>query len=301
MRKTAAALSAIAAIAAGCAQTPQAPQTQEAPQAQQAPQTQQAPQAMSKAPPAAASAEAKAQLAPTGVLRVAVLTSNPIIGAKDPGTGELSGTTVALGRALAERAGIPVRMIEYTAVNKLVEDAALTPSGGVWDVTVVAIDPARRNVLDFAPAHLAADGFLTVLVPPGSAARTMADIDRAGMRVAAVRGAAPAMILERTLQYARVVPAENENAAFALMKDGKADGYAQNRFMLRVRAATLPGSRVIDDAFAGLRLSFALPKARPAAVQFVAAFVEEAKASGAVQKAIDAAGVAGDVKVAPIE
>ncbi len=58
---------------------------------------------------------------------------------------------------------------------------------------------------------------------------------------------------------------------------------------------------MIDDAFAGLRLSFAPPKARPAASQFVAAFVEEAKASGVVQSAIDAAGVGGDVKVAPAE
>jgi polar amino acid transport system substrate-binding protein len=278
------ALSCALAVLAGCAQTPQALQMSSKP-----------------VPAAEASPEARAQLAPTGVLRVAVLTSNPIIGTKDAASGELAGTTVEIGRALGARAGVPVRMIEYTAVNKLVEDAALTGTGGAWDVTVVAIDPARRNVLEFAPAHLAADGFLTVLVPPGSNARTMADLDQAGMRVAAVRGAATAIILERTLKHATVAQAENENAAFALMKDGKADGYAQNRFMLRARAGTLPGSRIIDDAFSGLRLAFALPKARPAASQFVAAYIEEAKASGVVQKAIDVAGVGADVKVAPIE
>jgi polar amino acid transport system substrate-binding protein len=255
------------ALAAGCAQTPQAP-----------------------------SPEAKAQLAPSGTLRVAVLTSNPIIGAKDA-RGELKGTTVDLARALAERAGVPARMIEYAAIPKLMEDA----SANAWDVAVVAIDPARRAMLDFAPAHLAADGFLTILVPPNSPARTMADFDKPGMRVAAVKNAAPLMILERTLKNARVVPADNENAAFALMRDGQAEGYAQNRFMLRARAQTLPGSRLLDDAFSGLRLAFALPKNRPAAAQYVAAFVEEAKASGAVQRAIDAAGLAAEVKVAPAE
>src|SRR5439155_1505120 len=76
----------------------------------------------------------------------------------------------------------------------------------------------------------------TSAVPPGSTARTMADIDQPGRRIAAVRGAAPLMILERTLKYAKVVAAENENAAFGLMKIGQADGYAQNRFMLRARA-----------------------------------------------------------------
>jgi len=246
-------------------------------------------------PAATVSPEARAQLAPGGALRVAVLTSNPIIGSRDAKSGELAGTTVMLGRALAERAGVPAKMIEYTAVNKLVEDA----TAGAWDVTVVAIDPARRSVLDFSPAHLSADGFLTVLVPPGSAARTMADVDRPGMRIAAVRGAATAMILERTLKQARVASAENENAAFALMKEGKAEGYAQNRFMLRARAETLPGARILDDSFAGLRLAFALPKGRPEAVRFVNAFVEEAKASGTVQRAIDAAGIGADVRVAP--
>jgi len=233
------------------------------------------------------SPQVKAQLAPTGELRVAVLTSNPII----------QRTTPALGRELAARAGVPAKLIEYGAVNRMMEDAAK----GAWDVTVVAIDPERRAIVDFAPAHLNADGFLTVLVPPGSAARRMADIDQPGMRVAAVRGAATQMVLSRTLKNATVLAAENEDAAFGSMKDGKAQGYAQNRFMLRARAATLPGSRLLDDSFAGLHLAFAVPTNRPAAVRYVAQFVEQAKASGAVQRAIDDAGLRGEVSVAPPE
>ncbi len=48
-------------------------------------------------------------------------------------------------------------------------------------------------------------------------------------------------------------------------------------------------------------IAFALPKNRPAAAQYVAAFVEDAKKSGEVQRAIDKAGLAGEVKVAPPE
>ena len=248
---------------------------------------------MSPAP----SPEAKAQLAPTGELRVALLTSNPVIASRNAASGELGGTTAILAQELAQRAGVPAKLIEYTAVNRLMEDSGK----GAWDVAVVAIDPERRAIVDYAPAHLFADGFLTVLVPPGSTARSMADLDQPGKRVAAVRGAATSMTLARTLKSGSVALAENENAAFALMREGKADGYAQNRFMLRARAQTLPGSRIIDDSFAGLRLAFALPKARPAASRFVAAFIADAKGSGVVQKAIDAAGMAGDVKVAPAE
>ncbi|HEX9397453.1 MAG TPA: transporter substrate-binding domain-containing protein [Burkholderiales bacterium] len=241
--------------------------------------------------------EAAHQLAPTGTLRVAVLTSNPIIGTRDAATGELAGTTVPLAKELAIRAGVQLRLIEYTAIPQLMAHA----TSGVWDVAVVAIDPARLNVVDFAPPHLAADGFLTVLVPADSKAKLMADLDQPGKRIAAVSGAAPLMILERTLKNARTVAAANEDAAFALMRDGLADGYAQNRFMLRARAKTLAGSRLLEDSFAGLRLAFALPKGRPLALKFVAEYIEESKDNGLVQGAINDAGMKDEVKVAPLE
>ncbi len=240
--------------------------------------------------------DAATELAPTGTLRVAVLTSNPIIASKDAGSGALSGTAVSLGRDLAFRAGIPARMIDYPAIPLLMAHA----NAGVWDVAVVAIDPARRNLVDFAPAHLVADGFLTVLVPPDSKARVMADVDQPGMKIAAVRGAAPLMILDRTLKNAKTVAADNEDAAFALMRDGQADGYAQNRFMLRARQKTLAGSRVLEDAFAGLQLAFALPRNRPQALKFVHDFIEEAKENGLIEAAIRDAGMTGEVSVAPL-
>jgi len=70
------------ALAAGCAQTPPAP-----------------------------SPEAKAQLAPSGTLRVAVLTSNPIIGVKDASSGEVKGTTADLALQIGEEASLPGRAL----------------------------------------------------------------------------------------------------------------------------------------------------------------------------------------------
>src|ERR1041384_431556 len=92
------------------------------------------------------SPEAKAQLAPTGALRVAVLTSNPIIGAKDAASGEVKGTTVDLGRALAASAGAPARIIDYPAIPQLMADAATN----TWDVAGGGVDPARRSLVYFA-------------------------------------------------------------------------------------------------------------------------------------------------------
>jgi polar amino acid transport system substrate-binding protein len=255
---------AVAAIVAGCGSTPTTP-----------------------------TAAAKTELAPTGTLRIAVFTGNPVIGSKGRMSGEVVGTTAILGQELALRAGLPAKVIEYTAVAKMVEDA----KAGNWDIAVVAFDPARRNVIDFAPPHMVVD--LTYLVAPGSNIRSVADADQPGVRIAAARGAATALFLERTLKAAKVTPAENEPAAFDLLRTGQADALAQNRFLLLGLAERLPGARVLDDRFAAAEMTIVLPKGRPAALDYVSAFVAQAKRSGAVQRAIDAAGLRG-VSVAPV-
>jgi len=235
---------------------------------------------------------AKAELAPTGSLRVAVFTGNPVIGSKNKANGEVVGTTAILGRQLAERAGVPAQIIEYTAVAKLVEDAR----AGAWDIGVVAFDPARKGVLDFAPPHMVVD--LTYLVGPGSSIKSVAEADQPGVKIAAARGAATALLLQRELKQATLTPAENEPAVFALLKEGKAQAMAQNRYMLLGLADTLPGSRVLGDRFAAAEMTIVLPKGRTAALAFVGEFVEAAKQSGDVARAIEAAGLRG-VSVAP--
>jgi polar amino acid transport system substrate-binding protein len=242
-------------------------------------------------PPAPA---AKAELAPTGVLRVAVFTGNPVIGSKSKATGELAGTTVSLGNALAQSAGVPVRLIEYTAVAKMVEDAR----AGVWDIAVVAFDPARRNVLDFASPHIVVD--LTYLIAPGATIASAAAVDQPGVRVAVARGAATALLLERTLKQATLTPAENEPAAFELIKQGKAQAYAQNRYMLLGLADGLPGARVVDDSFAEASMCIVLPKGRAAALAYVNEFVAQARSAGVIARAIADADLRG-VNVAPGE
>src|SRR4249920_2263257 len=105
------------------------------------------------ATPPAPTPGVRAELAPTGTLRVAVFTGNPVLGTRDKASGEVSGTTATMGRALAAQAGVPARIIEYSAIAKLVEDAKT----GEWDIAVVAYDPARRSVVDFAPPNIVVD------------------------------------------------------------------------------------------------------------------------------------------------
>jgi polar amino acid transport system substrate-binding protein len=150
--------------------------------------------------------------------------------------------------------------------------------------------------VDFAPPHIVVD--LTFLVAPGSTIRSVAEADRAGVNIAAARGAATTLYLQREFKQAQVVQAENEPAAFNLIKEGKAQVYAQNRTMLLGLADNLPGARVLEDRFSAAEMSIALPKGRRAALAYVSEFVEQSKKSGTVQRAIETAKLRG-VRVAP--
>lgn len=232
-----------------------------------------------------------AEVAPTGSLRVAVFTGNPLIGARQE-NGEVTGTTVTLGKALAAQLGVPVFIIEYTTIPKVVEGAA----SGAWDVTVLGVDAARRNAIDYAPAHLSVD--LTYLVLANSKIRSAADADQPGVRVAAAKGGVPAIVLERLLTKGTLYEADNEAASLAALKAGRVQALAQNRTMLIKLSESLPGSRVIEDRFLAAELAFALPKGRPGALRYVSDFVEKAKKSGLVKESVEAAGLRG-VNVAP--
>jgi hypothetical protein len=59
--------------------------------------------------------------------------------------------------------------------------------------------------------------------------RSTAEADQPGARIAVARRAATALLLERSLRRASLLPAENEPAALGLLERGEAQAYAQNR------------------------------------------------------------------------
>jgi len=60
----------------------------------------------------------------------------------------------------------------------------------------------------------------------------------------------------------------------------------------------VPGSRMVDGAFQQIGIAIAVAKGKPAALAAVTEFMDEAKQSGTVRKALDAAGY--EVPVAPL-
>jgi polar amino acid transport system substrate-binding protein len=231
---------------------------------------------------------ASRELAPTGKLRVAIAvgpSASALWTVRDPATGKPKGVPVELGTAMAQKLGVPVELVEYASSG----DIVATCDQGVWDVTFVPVDGDRKKAIDFgAPYHLLQS---TYLIAPGSAIKTLAEANRAGVRIAIVDGTATGRASVAATPNATTVKVKNPDDAVAMMKDGKLDAIALSRESVGGLVDALPGSRVLEEAFLNSTTAVAVPKDRPAARAFVTEFIEEAKASGLVRRAFDMMGL----------
>lgn len=240
----------------------------------------------------AAPTRAPNELAPSGTLRVAINYGNPVLATKDERGGELHGVAVDVGRELARRAALPVALVAYPTVAKLMSGLAANE----WDVAFLAIDPARAREVAFTAAYMEVE--VTYLVPAQSALRDVADVDRAGVRVAVEQRNAADLFLSQNLRQASLVRVPGEPRAFDLLKTGAADAFASNKQRLLPVAESDTAYRVLDGRFTTIPHAVGVPAPRNAALASVRDLIEDLKTSGFVASAIERAGVRG-VVVAP--
>ena len=239
-----------------------------------------------------ASPDARADLAPTGKLRVGINLGNFLLTAKDPATGESRGIAVDLGRELGRRLGVPVEIVGYPTPGELADAA----KSGVWDVGFLGAEPQRAKEISFTAAYVEIEA--TYLVRPGSALRAIADVDRDGIRIAVPEKSAYELYLSRTLKHAQLVRTKGGDAAFKLFVEEKLDALAGLKPRLVKDHEKLPGSRILDGRFTAVQQAVGIPKGRDAGANYLRAFVEDIKASGLVARTIEKNGVRG-LSVAP--
>lgn len=133
----------------------------------------------------------------------------------------------------------------------------------------------------------------TYLVPEKEAARTIAEADRPGLRVALVRHHAMDTALRGKLSQAQAVYAETPDAAFEMFRAGHADVLAGIRPGLLMYAQRMAGTRVLADSYGRNVIALAVKKGETPWHAVVSAFAEGARADGTVVRAIESAGLNG--------
>jgi polar amino acid transport system substrate-binding protein len=95
------------------------------------------------------------------------------------------------------------------------------------------------------------------------------------------------------LKHAELVYADTPETTFDLLRAGHADAFAQARPVLLEYSSRFPGSRVLQERYGAYLLAMALPKGKAERLAYIAEFIEQAKASGLVQRAIEQGGLRG--------
>ena len=234
----------------------------------------------------------RSELAPTGKLRVGINYGNFLLVTSYSEGAEPRGPAPDLARELGRRVDAPVEFVAFDTAGKLA-DAVKT---GAWDVAFLGAEPQRAGEIAFTAAYLEIPA--TYLVPAGSPIRTMADVDREGVRIAVADKSAYELYLSRNIKRATLMRTAGIEGSLKLFLAEKLEVLSGLKPRLLMDVEKIPGARLLEGQFTAVQQAIGTPKAREAAARFLRRFVEDVKGSGFVAGAIARNGVKG-VSVAP--
>ncbi len=240
---------------------------------------QNAPAPTQKGPTVSISPDVVKDLIPTGKLRAAINYGNTVL-VQRSASGELSGITVDLARELAKRLNVAIELVPFEGAGK---SFAAVKSGDL-DVGFFAIEPVRAAEIAFTSPYVIIEG--VYMVPADSSLKTVADVDRAGVRIAVGQGSAYDLYLTRTIKHATLVRAPTSAAAMDLFLADKLDAGAGVKQPIVEFAKAHSNVRVVEGRFQTIEQAMGTAKAHAAGARYLTAFIEEMKDSGFVANAL---------------
>jgi polar amino acid transport system substrate-binding protein len=222
----------------------------------------------------------KAELAPTGVLRAGINLSNFLLVSGKSASGEPEGVAPDMVREIARRLRVAPKFVTFPSPGELADAA----DKNVWDIGLIGAEPQRAEKIAFTPAYVEIEA--TYLVAAGSKLKSLAEVDRAGVRIAVFGRSAYGLWLERNIKHATLVRGDSIDASFKLFVDEKCDALAGLKPRLLKDVAALPGTRILEGRFTAVQQAIGTARANAAGAAFLERFVAEAKASGFVAKLI---------------
>jgi polar amino acid transport system substrate-binding protein len=227
-----------------------------------------------------ATADIVTDLTPAGVLRIALNLGNPVL--VQGTTAAPRGVTVDIANEISARLGVRPEFRCFGAARESFEATV----AGQADVCFLAIEPARAAEIAFTAPYVLIEGVYAV--PRASPLATVADVDRAGIRIGVKHGSAYDLFLTRTLRHATIVRGPEGTDAFAV---GNLEVAAGVREPMTEFVAAHPEYRLIEGRFMEIPQAVGTVKAkRPPTTRFLHDLVEELKANGFVAEALRRSG-----------
>jgi len=227
------------------------------------------------------------ELIPTGKLRAGMNLGNALFTTKDAASSELRGVSVDVMRELASRLGVSVEFVVHATPG----DVADAAGAGTWDVAILAIEQTRAEKIAFSPPMTEIEA--TYAVHKDSRLQSIEQVDTAGTRISTPEKAGYELYLTRTLRNATLVRTKSVQGSIDVFNERGAEALAGLKPALLESMDKLPDARLLDGKFMTVNHGLGVPRERPAAAQYLKAFVEEMNASGFVARSIERHGVRG--------
>ena len=112
--------------------------------------------------------KARAELAPTGILRAGINLSNFLLVTGRSEKSEPVGVAPDMAKELAASLGVPVTYVTFKSPGELADQAGKN----AWDVGLIGAEPQRAAVMNFSAAYVEIEA--TYMVPPGSPLKSIA-------------------------------------------------------------------------------------------------------------------------------
>ena len=235
----------------------------------------------------------RAELAPTGVLHAGINLSNFLLVTGRTADGDPVGVAADVAKAIADSLGVPIKYVTFKSPGELADQAGK----GVWDIGLIGAEPQRAMVMNFSAAYVEIEA--TYMVPPGSPLKSIADVDKKGVRIAVSARSAYGLWLENNIKNATLVPVSGLEGAFNKFMEEKFDALAGLRPGLLKDLAKHPELKILDGQFTAVQQAVGCNKPATEGARYIAEFVEKAKKSGLVASLIEKHKVKG-LSVAPL-
>jgi polar amino acid transport system substrate-binding protein len=203
--------------------------------------------------------EIKAQLAPHGVLRAAINMSNFLLVTGKAANGDPEGVSPGMAKAIADRLGVPVTYVPFPKPGELADQAGKD----VWDIGNIGAEPARAQTIAFTAAYAEIEA--TYMLPPGSPLKTIADVDKPGVRIAVTDRSAYGLWLDANIKHATLVHTDSLDSSYERFAADKLDALAGLRPRLLSDVKKMPGATIMEGQFSSVQQAVGTAKANTAA------------------------------------
>ncbi|HJU30969.1 MAG TPA: transporter substrate-binding domain-containing protein [Hyphomicrobiaceae bacterium] len=238
------------------------------------------------------SQNAKSELAPTGVLRAGINLSNFLLVTGKSPSGDPEGVAPDMAREIANRLGVAIKYVPFKTPGELADMAGTD----TWDIGLIGAEPQRAEKIAFTAAYCEIEA--TYLVPAGSPLKSIADVDKAGVRISVTGRSAYGLWLDRNIKHAQLMKTDTLDSSYEKFVADKLEALAGLRPRLLTDVKKLPGARILDGKFSAVQQAVGTSPKNTAGAAFLRQFVEEAKSSGLVARLIERHKVIG-LSVAP--